>query len=253
MCPNYDIERAIFDRVASRTIITPMNKATFDRYASPRWPHLFPKETMFALAGDVRGKTILEVGCGEGREAVQLAYCGANVTGIDISDVSIDVARKRADLEGFKIEFKVDNIVENDSLGDECFDIIWCNLILHHIADSLDLVMHKIKHALKPGGMFISREPVTYARWLKQIRDLFPKCSEKEDDPNEQPFRDHEFKIVNKHFPNLSVRPYRILARADYVVNNLFIIRTLARADNLLFRFPGTTSLAGDVIMWARK
>jgi len=95
MPTNYETERAFFDRVASQASLAPINQATLERYASPRWPHLFSKEMMFALAGDLKGKRVLEVGCGDGVTSVELAYCGAQVSGIDISPCSIDVARKR--------------------------------------------------------------------------------------------------------------------------------------------------------------
>ena len=252
MSTKYDIERNIFNKVASKTIVKPMSKANLDRYASPRWPHLFPKEKLFAVAGDMRGKKVLEIGCGEGIEAVQLAYCGADVTCMDISDVSIDVGRQRAALEGYTIDFRIVNIVEVESLGEEDYDIVWCNLILHHVVDSLDNVMNKIHRALKPGGMFISREPIAYAQWLKNIRNLFFVKKEGEIS-EEQPFRESEFLAVSKYFPRFSNRHYRILGRVDQVTNILPVIRVFARVDNLLLQLPGATRLAGDVVMWAKK
>ena len=67
---------------------------------------LRPRER-FGLAGDLKGKKVLEVGCGEGVASVQLAYCGAVVTGIDISEQSIRVARRRAALQGVAAAFEV--------------------------------------------------------------------------------------------------------------------------------------------------
>ncbi|MFX0196605.1 MAG: class I SAM-dependent methyltransferase [Candidatus Hodarchaeota archaeon] len=252
MDTRYSKERDIFNRIASKKIVNPMEKSNLDRYASPKWPHLFPKEMLFSLAGDLSDKKVLELGCGEGIEAVQLAYCGAEVTGIDISDVSIKVAQERAAIQGFDIKFRNENFVESESLESEYYDIIWCNLILHHLVDALDIVMQKIERALKPAGMFISREPNAYAKWLKRIRKLFPIETT---DPNsdEQPLRSSEFLIIKKYFPGLCIRHFRILARADLLTNNLPIIRFLARADNLLLSLPGSSALAGDVVMWARK
>jgi len=252
MSSKYDIERNIFNNVASKTIVKPMSKANLDRYAFPRWPHLFPKEKMFALVGDMNGKKILEIGCGEGIEATQLSYCGADVTCLDISNVSIDVARKRAALEGYTIDFRIVNITEVESFGVECFDIVWCNLILHHVVDSLDDVMQKIHCALKPGGMFISREPIAYAQWLRNIRNIF-SAKRVGEISEEQPFRDSEFLVVSKYFPDISNRYYRIFGRVDRITSNLPIIRAFARLDNLLLRLPGTKKLAGDVVLWAKK
>ena len=95
MPTDYALERRFFDRVAAQTEPTPMAAATLERCAHPRWPNLFGKEMMFALAGPLAGKSVLEVGCGEGIASVQLAYCGAAVTGLDISEVSVRAARRR--------------------------------------------------------------------------------------------------------------------------------------------------------------
>jgi len=133
MPTNYETERAFFDRVASQASLAPINQATLERYASPRWPHLFSKEMMFALAGDLKGKRVLEVGCGDGVTSVELAYCGAQVSGIDISPCSIDVARRRAALQGLDVKFHVENVVEAESLGEEIYDIVWCDAVLHHL------------------------------------------------------------------------------------------------------------------------
>ena len=112
--------------------------------------------------------------------------------------------------------------------------------------------MRKVKNALKTGGMFISREPVAYARWLKTVRNLFP-VNNQEDLSDQQPLGAAEFSILYKHFPDIRMRHYRLMARVDCITNNLSLIRVLARLDNLLLRLPGSSSLAGDVVMWASK
>jgi 2-polyprenyl-3-methyl-5-hydroxy-6-metoxy-1,4-benzoquinol methylase len=51
------------------------------------------------------GSSILDVGCGTGRHAIELARRGFAVTGIDLSQAMLSVARKKADLEGLAVEF----------------------------------------------------------------------------------------------------------------------------------------------------
>jgi len=111
--------------------------------------------------------------------------------------------------------------------------------------------MNKIDRALKPGGMFIASEPIAYARWLKALRQLVPVRTDVT--PDEQPFRDSEFAIVRKYFPDLQLRHFRILRRADCITTYLPVLRILGRVDNLLLRLPGTTALAGNVVMWSTK
>jgi SAM-dependent methyltransferase len=251
MPTDYVREREFFDRVATRSRPVTMPRATLQRYASPRWPHLFAKEMMFQLAGGLRGKRVLEVGCGEGRTSVQLAYCGAAVEAIDLSPASIEVARRRAELNGQSVNFLVGDFIRGEVLAEGSFDVVWCDLILHHLVDSLDAVLGKIRRYLKPGGLFVAREPVAYTGWLKALRRFVPVKVPAT--PDEQPFREAEFQVVRRHFPDVQRKYYRILARADRVSGNLSFLRLLARVDNLLLTLPGTAGLAGNAVLWATK
>lgn len=60
-------------------------------------------ELALAWCGDVRGTRVLDVGCGSGRYAVELARRGAEVVGLDLADAMLDMARQaaaRAGVEG---------------------------------------------------------------------------------------------------------------------------------------------------------
>jgi 2-polyprenyl-3-methyl-5-hydroxy-6-metoxy-1,4-benzoquinol methylase len=246
----YASERRYFDRLAVEASIEPLSRAALERYARPRRPRLFAKEFMFALLGDARGQRVLEVGCGQGVASVQLAYCGARVTGVDLSAESVQVARRRARLQGLPAEFRVAN-VETDDLGHACFDVVWCDLILHHLVHALDGVAARLYAALRPGGLFVAREPIAYARWLKWVRRLTPVREEAT--PDEQPLRPQDFAVLRRHFGPLRSRPFRLLARVDRLTRRLPLIALAARVDNLLFALPGLKRLAGNVVVWARK
>ena len=251
MASRFQAERDFFDRAAAATMLRPMSRAVLDRYAHPRHPELFGKEFMFSLLGRARGLRVLEVGCGEGAASVQLAYCGAEVTGIDLSPGALDVARRRADLEGLDVRFLEANVEESDGFGDASYDVVWCDLVLHHLTAALDRVTHNLHAALKPGGLFIAREPVHYAGWLKALRRCVPVRVPTT--PDEQPFREQEFAVIRRRFPDLRRRHFRLLARVDRVTRSLPVIGAAARLDNLLLHLPGAKSLAGNVVMWARK
>ena len=246
----YESEKEFFDRQASERPATATPKAILERYANPPHPHLFGKEMMFYLLGKPEGKRVLEVGCGEGQASVQLAYCGADVTGLDISSAAIAAAQARAELDGVQVRFMEANL-ETDSLGEGRFDVVWCDMILHHVVPQLDRVMSTIHTALRPGGMFIAREPLAYAAWLKSVRRAVPLHLP--ETPDEQPLRPSELAIMKKHFPRLNQRYYRLFARLDMVTQNLAFVRMAARLDNLLFGIPGVRGLAGDILVWGTK
>lgn len=246
----YERERQFFDRRADMSRIEPVTKSVIERYALHRHAHLFAKELMFEKVGNPVGKRICEIGSGEGLASVQLALLGAHVTGIDISPQSIRAAQQRADVNNVSVAFKLGNI-EKDELGCELYDVVWCDLILHHLVPSLDVVLQRVYRALKPGGRFIAREPVAYAKTLKWIRGFLPPKIEAT--PDEQPLRQSEMELIAKYFPGFESRYYRILARVDKVTNTLPLIAAAARLDNLLLWIPGARSLAGNVVIWADK
>ena len=64
-----------------------------------------PPESELQLLGDLRGRKVLEIGCGGGQSAIALARQGAIVTGIDISDAQLKFARQLAQNEGVSVRF----------------------------------------------------------------------------------------------------------------------------------------------------
>ena len=129
--------------------------------------------------------------------------------------------------------------------------MVWCDLILHHLVDSLPDVLRKAKAALKPGGLFVAREPIAYAGWLKALRRLVPVRVDTT--PDEQPRCAREMAVLREAFPDLAAKAFRVFGRLDRVTGNLFALRQLARLDNVLLKLPGTSGLAGNAVLWARK
>ena len=136
----YASEQSFFDQVAAGAVVTRMDRATLDRYARPRHPELFGKEKMFSLLPEGTGLRSSRVGCGEGIASVQLAYRGLDVVGVDLSPNAIAIAKQRALVNGVEVDFRVGNI-EREELPKAQFDIVWCDLILHHVVPNLPIVM----------------------------------------------------------------------------------------------------------------
>lgn len=73
-----------------------MSATTIKRYLAPPENTIQPLEYAFYLLGDVRGKTILEYGCGDGMNTVVLSKRGAKVVALDLSPELLELARKRS-------------------------------------------------------------------------------------------------------------------------------------------------------------
>ena len=87
--------RAEIERSAVKASKIDITAQDVVRYISPRSDTVYPLEYAFHLLGDVRGKRVLDLGCGSGENTVPLLMRGAEVIAIDISPEMISAAGKR--------------------------------------------------------------------------------------------------------------------------------------------------------------
>jgi 2-polyprenyl-3-methyl-5-hydroxy-6-metoxy-1,4-benzoquinol methylase len=111
----------------------------------------FLQPHMFALAGDVAGRRVLDLGCGEGAYSRELARRGARVTGIDGSSRLIDAARQRARDAGLGVDYDCLNANALDGIADGTFDLIVASMVMMNVEDYAGAI-HEAYRALAPGG-----------------------------------------------------------------------------------------------------
>lgn len=104
----------------------------------------------------------LEVGCGAGFFTGQLAQRGCDATGIDLSPVGVEAARKRFT----NAKFQVHDLTEPIPFPDASFDFIWCSEVLEHLFSPL-AVLEEMRRVLRPGGRV--QLTVPYHGLLKNI------------------------------------------------------------------------------------
>lgn len=106
---------------------------------------------MLKLMGDVSGKRILDLGCGEGGYARELTRRGAVVVAIDCAEYSIEYAKNQSLREELKIEHYIRN--SNNLYGIEScsFDIVLCSMMLMDCED-LDGTINEVSRVLKSDG-----------------------------------------------------------------------------------------------------
>ena len=113
----------------------------------------------------LKDRTVLDVGCGGGILAESMAARGAQVTGIDLSDKALGVARLHLFESGQKVDYRK---ISAEALAQErpaAFDIVTCLEMLEHVPDPSSTV--KACAALvKPGGQVffstLNRNPKSY-------------------------------------------------------------------------------------------
>jgi 2-polyprenyl-3-methyl-5-hydroxy-6-metoxy-1,4-benzoquinol methylase len=253
-------EARFFDEQSQNLKVAPVDPLTLDRYRSTRRLR-FNKEFRFHLLGDLRGKRVLDVGCGDGGNTVLLAKLGARmVTGIDISPGCIAVAKHRAEINGIgeRVKF-VCAPLETAPLSTGVFDVIWADAILHHLIADLDAVLKKLMASAKPGALVLFSEPVNFSARLRRIRFLIPVHTDAT--PGERPLERAEIVLLRSYIPDLRIRPFALLGRLDrFVLRNYNYERSpgwrraissaLAAADTILLRLPGVDHFAGTAVLY---
>ncbi len=109
-------------------------------------------EIMLTWLGDLEGKAICDLACGEGYLSRLLAQKGAHVTGVDLSSNLIAHARRQA--EGLPITYQVDDAHTLQTLPADAFDIVVCNLAFMDIADYKAAYL-AVQRVLKQHGTFL--------------------------------------------------------------------------------------------------
>jgi 2-polyprenyl-3-methyl-5-hydroxy-6-metoxy-1,4-benzoquinol methylase len=205
-------EAEFFDRWADENAKRPepVEPAVLARYRRPG--KLWPKEYCFHLLGDLRDKTILEFGCGEGEDSMILAKFGARVTGLDVSPRAIELAKLRAALNGVsdRTEFRCGPL-NASTLPEKSFDIIWIDNVLHHVLDDLEGTMRALLEAARPGATIIGTEPVNLNKTLRKIRFLVPVHTEVT--PGERPLEKHDIAVLQALIPGLRKIHFNFLGR----------------------------------------
>lgn len=128
--------------------------------------HVFiEKPAMHSLLPDLKGKTVLCVGCGTGEECGELLARGAKAYGFDISERSVQLAR-----EAFPAAIlQVLDMHELESYSTDQFDFIYSSLTVHY-SEYPGAVLSQLHRILKPGGMmqFSVVHPIKWAAEVKR-------------------------------------------------------------------------------------
>ena len=204
-----------------------------------------------ALMPLAQGCKVLEYGCGPGSAAFNLARHGAQVVGIDISDVAIAQSKAQAQAENLEIEFRRMN-AESLEFEDNTFDMIVVSAILHHL--DLDKAYQELHRCLKPGGKAVFIEPTGHNPLLNWYRKLTPQLRT----VDEKPMRRKDFRKAASYFSEVTVDYYNLFTTAAVFFRNKpyfkKILSSLDRLDQWSFRWiPGLKYWGWMAVMILQK
>lgn len=124
-------------------------------YETPFIPEIFD------FAG-LSGKRVLEIGVGNGIDAVEMMRHGARYTGLDITRNHLDLTRRYIELE--ERSEQLEALIEGDLLDVQLsspFDVVYSFGVLHHIAHEVDY-LRAVRSLLKPDGEL---RLAVYSKW----------------------------------------------------------------------------------------
>ena len=114
---------------------------------------------------DLRGARVADVGCGGGLLSEALARAGAQVTGIDLGEKVIDVARLHLHESNLQVDYRVQSSAALAAAEPASFDAVCCMELIEHVPDPTALVAD-LAAMVKPGGLVfmstINRTPVAF-------------------------------------------------------------------------------------------
>ncbi len=182
------------------------------------------------------GKRVLEVGCGIGIDLVKFAEGKAEVTGIDLAEKSIELAKQNfsfAEVEGDFLRMNGEDM----EFDDNSFDAVYAHGVIQYTANA-GKMMKEIHRVLKPGGEAIM---MVYNRisWLNFLSKIMKVELEHEDAPVLNKYSIGEFRELLSDFSHVKIIPERFPVKSKLhkgikavLYNEIFV-----NAFNLVPRF----------------
>ena len=224
-----------------------------------------------AQLGDVRGKKILDFGCGLGEVALYFAIRGAEVTAVDLSPDMIGVVQELAKRHNVIVRTHVADLESASQTLSDTFDVVYLGNVLHHC--SIKEAVPQALRVLRAGGTFVSWDPVAY----NPIINVYRKMANQVRTSDEHPLTRKDvqtifsslnhgeatfiwfstliifilFFIVGRVHPNRE-RYWKKIVYEEEKWRGLYTL--LARLDGVLLRaFPPLRWLCWNVVIMGRK
>ncbi|HYT18463.1 MAG TPA: class I SAM-dependent methyltransferase [Thermoplasmata archaeon] len=123
--------------------------------AGDLWHRTLIDPTFLRVVGDVRGRRVLDLACGNGYLSRRFARAGANVVGVDASAPILARARAREEHEPLGIVYHVADAADLHMMEDAGFDVVACNMAFMDMED-VEKPIRESARILRPGGRLVA-------------------------------------------------------------------------------------------------
>lgn len=170
--------------------------------------------------GDLRGKLLLDVGCGLGEASVYFALRGAVVMSTDLSQGMLDATCNLALRNGVRVTPHLASAEDLNLPANMRFDIIYAGNLLHHV--DIEETITRLKPHLAQDGLFVTWDPVAYNPIINVYRAIATDVRT----PDEHPLKWRDIQIFRKHFTHVETRYFWLTTLV------IFLLMALAQRRN---------------------
>jgi SAM-dependent methyltransferase len=267
-----DQEREFYDDWYAQFLTLPDHALRIDRKVlegsieNPSCPlyerRLLYRASMHALeATPVRGKKVLDYGCGPADFGLWLATEGADVTLLDLSFKAIELALKRAQSSGIEVRAISADASRLNMLSDGEFDVVFACAALHHTLKYPGAV-EELARVMKPGALLVLCETWGGNPLLNTARKLRSLVAgEAEEQGEDIILSRNQLKALDPFFTELRTDTLNLLAMGKRVLRGRFerawaryLIHALELIDSaLLAMAPPLRNWCGEAVIKGRR
>jgi SAM-dependent methyltransferase len=257
-------EEAFHDAWASA--VDPASVPVRESFTLPTCPE---NRWLHAQLGDVRGKTVLELGTGLGEAATWFAMHGAQVIATDLSGGMLALAGRVAARHGTSLlPAQMDGATL--ALADASVDVVYGANVLHHVDQARCLA--EVHRVLRPGGVAVFWDPLRY----NPVINVYRRMATAVRTEDEHPLGMDDLRLLRRTFRQVDARFFwlatlgvfvwffaglRIHPNAERYWKKIItdyaaiapLYRALAALDAVLLRIPGLRWWAWNIAVVCRK
>ncbi|GAC1589659.1 MAG: class I SAM-dependent methyltransferase [Acidimicrobiales bacterium] len=209
-----------------------------------------PNETDLHLLGDVKGKRVIELGCGGGQACIAFARQGASVTGVDFSAAQLAHARRLCDLETVKVELRQSDLADLAFLRSDSVDLVFSAGALGYVED-LPRVFRQVHRVLKVGAPLVFSMPHPASALIDADADdaLLIRRAYSDDTPLAEPRGEISLSVYPHTFADI----FMGLMRTSYRVETILEPEAVTSGPRSAFWRDAFRLVPRTIIIKARK